>query len=102
VRLALDQQVVSPAARDDPQFWYVGFHDAEGVEIARNDATRAEMRAALGAGEGPIILERRFTSSRPPARWTVWPTDRQGRWLDKLDGAIDPGAMAGDVIEAAL
>ncbi len=98
VRLALDQHVLPPAARDDPQFWYVGFHDAEGVEIARNDATRAEMRAVLGAGEGPIILERRFTSSRAPARWTVWPTDCQGRWLDKLDGAIDPGAGAPDSI----
>lgn len=101
VRLALDQQALPPAARDDPQFWYVGFHDAEGVEIARNDATRAEMRAVLGTGEGPIVLERRFTSSRAPARWTVWPTDRQGRWLDKIDGAIAPageqGVMLGGV-----
>jgi hypothetical protein len=98
VRLALDQQALPPAARDDPKFWYVGFHDAEGVEIARNDANRAEMRAVLASGVGPIVLERRFVSARPPARWTIWPTDRQGRWLDKLDGAIDASGSAGDVI----
>ncbi len=98
VRLALDHRALPPAAREDPHFWYVGFHDEEGVEIARNDASRDEMRAALAAGEGPIVLERHFVSARPPARWTIWPTDREGRWLDKIDGAIDAPIDAGDII----
>jgi hypothetical protein len=93
VRLALDHEALAPAALDQPLFWYVGFHDAEGVEIARDDAGRAELQQLLSGGQ-PILIERRFASPRPPASWTVWPTDRRGRWLGKIERPIDAHTLA--------
>jgi len=92
VRLAIGHDRFAPAALDSPLFWYVGFHDAEGVEIARADADCGEMSRALAAKSGPIVIERRFVSPRAPARWTIWPADRKGRWLDRIEGAIEPPA----------
>ena len=91
VRLALDQEKLLPEALDNPMFWYVGFHDADGVEIARHDASRGEMAGSLARDGRSIILERCFTSPRPPASWTIWPTDRRGRWLDRMGGPIALG-----------
>ncbi|MES2442405.1 MAG: GlcNAc-transferase family protein [Pseudomonadota bacterium] len=93
VRVALDHAALAPAALDNPLFWYVGFHDADGVEIARDDAGRAELQRLLAGGERPILIERRFASPRPPASWTVWPTDRGGRWLGKIERPIDPDSL---------
>jgi hypothetical protein len=93
VRLSLDRAGLQEAALRQPLFWYVGFHNADGVEIARLDAGRAELRAALAAAEGPIRIERRFASVRPPTRWTVWPTDRRGRWLDRVEGLVDSACL---------
>lgn len=101
VRLSLDRAGLPAEALRQPLFWYVGFHDADGVEIARDDAGRSELRAALETAQERIRIERRFASSRPPARWTVWPTDRRGRWLDRIDGSIDPTLQERQVIEVA-
>jgi hypothetical protein len=89
VRLSLGRAELPDAALKHPLFWYVGFHDAQGNEIARDDAGRAEMQALLAAPHDRIRIERRFASTRPPARWTIWPVDRRGRWLDRIDGPID-------------
>lgn len=88
VRLALDHAALAPAALDNPLFWYVGFHDADGVEIARDDAGQAELQRILAGGR-PIVIERRFASPQPPASWTIWPADRRGRWLGKIESPID-------------
>lgn len=100
VRVSLGRSALPAAALRHPLFWYVGFHDAQGNEIARDDAGRAEMHALLTTTDGPIRIERRFASTCPPARWTVWPVDRRGQWLDRIEGAID---AVGDqpVIEVA-
>jgi GT2 family glycosyltransferase len=86
LRIELDRSALPAAGLDDPAFWYVGFHDAEGAEIWREDAARPELRRAL-AGER-IVITRRFRSPRTPAAWTVWPTDRRGRWLEQVSGPI--------------
>ena len=49
VRIALDRATLPPAALDRPAFWYVGFHDAAGVEVARADAEF--LRTAFAAGQ---------------------------------------------------
>lgn len=93
-RIVLDRAALPAAGLDRPARWYVGFHDADGVEIWRQDAEGPELRRAMaGAGER-IIIERRFQAARRPARWTVWPMDRRGRWLENISGAIDPGGPA--------
>lgn len=88
VRLAIDPNALAAEALDNPLFWYVGFHDANGVEVLRDDASRHELSRLISEGSGRIRIERHFTSARPPARWTVWPTDRGGRWLSRIDGAV--------------
>lgn len=95
VRLTVDPATLPAAALDDPQFWYVGFHDADGAEIARDDATRPELRRLLAAKPAAIIIERRFASARRPASWTLWPTDRRGRWLDRIDHPLDAASLTG-------
>ena len=97
VRIALDRTTLPPAALDRPAFWYVGFHDAAGTEVARADASRQELYGALSGGSEQIVIERRFQSARPPATWAVQPTDCKRVWLGRLTGVLaqagtDPAA----------
>lgn len=94
VQIRLNRAALDDPALDRPSFWYVGLHDAEYVELARADARPAEISAALARGGGEIVLERRVQAPRPPQSWTVWPTDRQGRWLAKLSGRADARCVA--------
>lgn len=89
VRIRLDRRALCDPALDRPSFWYVGFHDEADVELARVDARPAEISEALAAGEGEIVLDRLIHAPHPPRSWTVWPTDRQGRWLGKVSGPAD-------------
>lgn len=84
IRIELDRAEIPPPALDRPRFWYVGLHDAHHCEIARQDVGGAELFQLVTGEAKPIVIERAVTSPLPPATWTVWPTDRQGRWLDKL------------------
>ena len=93
VRIVLDRAALPPAAFSDPAFWYVGFHDAADGEIRREDAQGEELHRLLAA-DGKIIIERQFRSARQPATWTVWPHSRSGRWLEKVVGTVDAGALA--------
>jgi hypothetical protein len=86
LRIGVERGALPDAAFDRPQFWYVGLHDENEVELARQDARGAELGAVLARGEDRIVIERQVRSPTPPARWTIWPVDRRGRWLDKLSG----------------
>jgi len=88
VRIGLDRAQLSPAALQDARFWYVGMHDENDVEIARADADHGEVRRSIAAANGEIVIERECVSVRPPARWTIWPVDRHGRWLERLSGPV--------------
>ncbi len=88
-RIRLPRATLPSAALDRSPFWYVGFHDVNGVEIDRQDVTWPELRALLARDDGEVVIERRFTSKREPASWTVWPTDRRRQWLEKLSGPIE-------------
>ncbi|KUR72072.1 GlcNAc-transferase family protein [Novosphingobium sp. FSW06-99] len=90
VRIAVPRSAVPAAALDRAPFWYVGFHDVAGVEVARVDAEADEIRRLCGTGDAMIALERRFIAARPPVRWTIHPTDRRRHWLPPLGGAIEP------------
>ncbi|MEJ2407887.1 MAG: GlcNAc-transferase family protein [Novosphingobium sp.] len=99
VKLSFGRGAMPAEALIRPLFWYVGFHDSEGNEIARDDAGGAEVAAALASSDGRIRIERRFASNRAPASWTLWPTDRKGRWLERIDGSIELRDGQGEVIE---
>ncbi len=86
VRIELDTTALPPPALDRPYFWYVGLHDADNVELARQDLGGAELKHMLADRSRPIVIERAAAAPLPPATWTVWPTDRYGRWLGKLTG----------------
>lgn len=88
IRIPIDRNALPATALDRPAFWYVGFHDAAGVEVARADADGAEIQR-LCRSEGALMLERRFTSPRRPVRWTVQPADRRRRWLERVGGAVE-------------
>ena len=88
MRIVLDRAALEPAALENPRYWYVAFHDVNDIEVARLDANRPELHT-LALGGGPIVIERAFQSLRPPASWTVWPTDRRGQWLQRMNGPID-------------
>lgn len=85
----IDRATLDPSALHDAAFWYVGAHDADGVEIYREDLCGEEL-AYLLAGDTPqIAIERRFEAYAEPLTWTVWPNSRSAGWLDKIEGAVD-------------
>jgi hypothetical protein len=94
VRVALGRNALPPAALKAPAFWYVGFHDAAGVEIARADANHTELQTILMGGTDPIVLDRHFRAARPPASWTIWPVDRRRQWLTHFSGPVDTAQAA--------
>lgn len=94
IRIELDRAALPAPALDRPRFWYVGLHDAGAAEIARQDIGGIELMRAIEDDSRAIVIERAAASPLPPATWTVWPTDRYGRWLEKLSGpaqAVDLG-----------
>lgn len=96
VRIVLDRAALQPEALADPQFWYVGVHDAEQSEIHREDAAGDELNRLLQDGRREIVIERCFNSARQPATWTVWPMSRAGEWLGRTDRAVDDAALVRD------
>jgi hypothetical protein len=89
VRIVLNRAALPPEALADPPFWYVGFHDAEGAEVYREDAFGVELRELLQSEAREIVIERRFSSDQQPATWAVWPVDFARNWLAKSIGFVD-------------
>jgi hypothetical protein len=89
VRIVLDRAALQPEALANPQFWYVGVHDAEQSEIHREDAAGDELNRLLQDGRREIVIERRFSSAQRPATWTVWPFNEANAWLRKVTGAAE-------------
>lgn len=89
IRIELDRAGMPPSALDRPRFWYVGLHDAGHSEMVRQDLSGPELFHVVTSQSEPIVIERSVAAPLPPATWTVWPTDRRGRWLDRLTGPAD-------------
>lgn len=87
-RIEIPRERLPPAAFDRSPFWYVAFLDADGREVARQDADRHEIRRMAAGGGATIAIERSFLAKRPVARWTVQPTDRALTWLAPIQGAL--------------
>ena len=95
IRCAVARTDLPVEALDRPLFWYVGLHDADGIEILRDDAGEPELQRLLAGAGAEIVIERRLTSARAPVSWTIWPIDRQGRWLKRISRPIDPQPAPG-------
>lgn len=93
LRIPLARAALGPAAFDRSPFWYVAFHDADGQEIARQDADRYEVRALAAAGGETAVIERQFAAACLPVRWTVQPVARNKIWLGAHSGAVDDSCL---------
>ena len=102
VPIELDRAALEPEACADPMFWYVGFHDADGLELYRRDADAKELRELLAGKPSRIVIEREFSSNREPVSWTVWPVSRSGVWLQKREGRIDRKPAPATLVTALL
>jgi hypothetical protein len=93
VRIALDRRTLQPEALADAKLWYVGVHDADNTELYRQDANGEELQWLLQGDTAEIVIERRFSSERQPATWTVWPMSNDGEWLTKVEGGVDGSVL---------
>ena len=81
VRVRLLPQDV-PAGIDDVDFWYVGAHSQNDVELFRHDLQGAELHEFLG--RQPHEREFAFYSTQFVHSWTVWPHSASRGWLEKI------------------
>ncbi|MEZ5285182.1 MAG: WlaTC/HtrL family glycosyltransferase [Vicinamibacterales bacterium] len=79
-----------PADVHDYHFWYVGVHDAHGLEIVRQDVDREGVRALLADAGAHAVIRCAFETDRTPASWTVWPVSDTRGWLERIDGPVLP------------
>jgi hypothetical protein len=66
----------------DMDFWYVGVHDADGMELCRQDLDAVQIYELLGL-KAPS-LEIKYRASARAQSWTVWPHSRSRGWLKKI------------------
>jgi glycosyltransferase involved in cell wall biosynthesis len=71
--------------QDDYDFWAVIYHDENGSEIYRKDATEEEIKILL---RNEIKIKRQFLTYRKPKSWTVWTHSKSKEWLEKLEGTV--------------
>lgn len=71
---------------DDYDFWAVIFHDENGGEVNRQDATKDEIKNILNSDD--ITLKREFLTYSKPKTWTVWPHSKSKEWLENITGTL--------------
>lgn len=84
-----DTQQVEKYPDTDFDFWYVGAHDADGVEIFRKDLSEGEIANYL---KGDWI-DYRFIFMCDPSRvattYTIWPHSKSKEWLERIVRSAD-------------
>ena len=91
VRLAPEQ---IPSTSHDFDFWYVGAHSEDGVELFRIDLRGAELESMLR--DEPHGREFSFHTTQFIDTWTVWPHSASRGWLTKITGSVAENAPARD------
>ncbi len=87
VRILIDPTRLSPAAFEDPAFWYVAIQDEDRNEIHRRDFPPTELAAFTGK-EPKIALVCEMQSGIIPVYWTLWPVSKKFGWLSKTEGKL--------------
>jgi hypothetical protein len=88
IEVTVDLAQLPAAATADPTLWYVGFHDSEGAELYREDASRQELESLLSPDSPHVSLVREFSSIASPATWTVLPLSASAGWLEPVTQPI--------------
>jgi glycosyltransferase involved in cell wall biosynthesis len=71
--------------QNDYDFWAVIYHDENGQEIYRKDATESEINDYI---KNEITIRRQFLTYRKPKSWTVWAHSKSKDWLEKIEGSV--------------
>jgi len=71
---------------NDYDFWAIIFHDENGQEVYRKDATEEEINLLMSKNE--LIIKRNFLTYSDPKTWTVWAHSKSKEWLEKLTGTV--------------
>ncbi len=71
---------------NDYDFWAIIFHDENGQEVYRKDATEEEINLLMSKNE--LIIKRNFLTYSDPKTWTVWAHSKSKEWLEKITGSI--------------
>jgi len=69
---------------DDFDFFYVGTHDENDVEIHRKDLVKDEIYNYLNSENGFIDYRLIFLSTLRPTSFTVWAHSASKGWMDKI------------------
>ena len=72
----------------DYDFWAVAFHDENGKDIYREDASKEEVANLIATQkDGWINLWRTYTGPLPSS-WSVWPYSKSKEWCNRLSGNL--------------
>jgi hypothetical protein len=74
---------------DDFDFFYVGTHGEDGVEIYRKDLVKDEIYNYLNGENGFIDYRLIFLSSKRPVSYTIWAHSASKGWMDKITKPLD-------------
>lgn len=74
---------------DDFDFFYVGTHGEDGVEIHRKDLVKDEIYKYLNSDNGFIDYRLIFLSTKRPVSFTVWAHSASRGWMDKIDKPLN-------------
>lgn len=73
-------------------FWYCGVHDADGNELARLDLSGKHLKDVMSCTQDTYAYRWPISvySNAKPVKYVVWPMDKNGNWLDRIEKSINP------------
>jgi hypothetical protein len=79
---------INDVPEKDYDFWAVAFHDKDGKDIHRQDASKEEVANLIATQkDGWINLWRTYTGALPSS-WSVWPYSVSKEWCKRLSGNL--------------
>lgn len=71
---------------DDYDFFYVGAHDANGMELYRNDLNKNEVNESIK--KGAVDFQLSFVSTQKPSSYSIWTHSKSKGWCVKVTKQI--------------
>lgn len=73
----------------DYDFWYVGVHDENNIEIYRKDLTPDEIIKHMSSVNGFVEFRFIYLNNKIASTYTVWPHSRTKGWRQKITKTIE-------------